>query len=175
MVMAAITPDMSYSIRGAGSSDIALITALAKRIWPASYKGILTDEQIANMLLRIYSEENLRKEIDVLGHRFWIASVTDEDIAFASGYQENDIAWVKKIYVDKSAKGLGIGRALIDVIGATYPSAREVRLLVNPNNHPAMDFYRHVGFTEIGRKPVQMGDFHFDDHIFARPIQTKGL
>ncbi len=162
------------AIRTAGENDVALIEQLARRIWPAAYVGILEPQHIENMLMRIYDHDSLRREMREEGHRFWIASLSGQDVAYASGYREDNVAWVKKVYVDPSYKKSGLGRALIQVIEDAFMPVSEVRLLVNPNNAPAMAFYSHIGFTDIGRKPVQMGDFKFVDHIFARPVIHKG-
>lgn len=173
MSMTTLRKPGSFTIRPADEEDIALIAELAHRIWPAAYQDILTGEQVTNMLMRIYSTENLRKEM-AEGHRFWIVSDNSREIAFASGYRDSDIVWIKKIYVHPENKGLGLGRMLIETIEQSFAPVREVRLLVNPNNEPAKAFYRHIGFSEIGRKPVQMGDFQFKDHIFSRLIREEG-
>jgi len=157
------------AIRQADGSDIPLIIQLARRIWPLAYAGILLPEHIDNMLERIYSPDNLRAEMES-SHRFWIAAAGGCDVAFMSGYREGDTIWLKKIYVDPACKGQGIGRALIETLENAFLPAAEIRLLVNPENAPAMAFYRHMGFQEMGRKPVQMGDYHFLDYIFARPV-----
>lgn len=160
----------SVSIRPASISDIETIRQLAHAIWPVAYDGILQPDEIANMLMRIYHPDSLRAEIEQHGHRFWIASHDGRDVAYASGYRDGDAVWVKKIYVMPSCKGLSIGRQLIETIEQAFAPVREVRLLVNPSNNPAMEFYRHIGFVEAGRKQVQMGDFIFEDYIFARPV-----
>jgi ribosomal protein S18 acetylase RimI-like enzyme len=163
----------AIAIRSAGENDIERIRALAQHIWPLAYDGILKPGEIDNMLLRIYSADNLRSEMREAGHRFWIASAQGQDVGFVSGYRDGDTAWIKKIYVNPACKGMGIGKALVSMIEKAFAPVREVRLLVNPGNMPAMDFYRHIGFAEAGRKHVQMGDFEFLDYIFARPTQDN--
>jgi len=176
--MSALAPYLAIAIRSADEKDVALIEQLARRIWPVAYVGVLEPEHIENMLMRIYDHDNLRREMREDGHRFWIASYGGKDVAYASGYREEDIVWVKKVYVDPACKQSGIGRALINTIETAFTynargPAREIRLLVNPNNAAAMGFYTHIGFSDVGRKPVQMGDFQFIDYIFARTIQNE--
>jgi GNAT superfamily N-acetyltransferase len=160
----------AMTIVPAVADDLPIVTELAARIWPAAYAGILTPEQVANMLERIYSLENLRREME-RGHRFWIAYDGDQPVAFASGYRENaDIIWLKKIYVEPAMQGRGIGRALTEVVIAAFAPARELRLLANPNNQAAHHYYAHQGFAKIGEVPVKMGDWDFVDFMFSKVL-----
>lgn len=143
------------------------VRALAHRIWPQAYAGILTKEQIENMLSKIYSLENLRAEMEA-GHRFWLAA--DADLAaFASAYTDGQTLWIKKLYVLPTRQGQGIGTSLIRTIVAAFPQASELKLLVNDKNTPAQSFYEKLGFTKAGTTPVTMGDFEFCDLIFSAP------
>lgn len=159
---------MTLAIAEAGAGDIALISELAHDIWPAAYAGILTPEQIDNMLARIYSHENLRAEMDA-GHRFWLARWDNLPCGFASSYRENtEIIWLKKIYIAPAMQGQGVGRALIRTIEQAMQPMKYLKLLVNPHNIPAQRYYSHNGFSPAGTKQVQMGDFTFQDLIFSK-------
>ena len=163
------------AITPAAADDILVVIALAHRIWPVAYAGILTPEQIANMLERIYSPENLEGEMGQ-GHRFWIAYHGESPAGFVSGYRENqDIIWIKKIYVDPAVQGSGIGKQLIQTIISAFSPAREIKLLVNPHNIPAHRYYTHQGFIKIGEKPVKMGDWDFNDFVFARHLENEKI
>ena len=165
-----IAPVLSTVIIPAGVEEIPCISALASRIWPVAYADILTPEQIDNMLERIYNPDNLLSEIGQ-GHRFWIAYNGDLPVGYVSGYRENaDIIWIKKIYVDPAMQGQGIGRQFIETVIAAFSPARELRLLVNPNNTPAHGYYTRQGFSKIGEVPVRMGDWHFNDSLFSKPL-----
>ncbi len=147
------------------------IARLAHAIWPAVYQGILMPEQIANMLEKIYSPENLQQEMRD-GHRFWIARQNGEAVGFVSGYRENErLIWVRKIYVLPDRQGQGTGRALIKTVINAFRPAKELRLLVNPHNLPAQRFYTRLGFTKIAEVPVRMGDWNFDDYLYALPLK----
>lgn len=148
---------------------LPLIRKLALRIWPNAYRDILTHEQIQNMLATIYTEENLNAEM-ASGHRFFL--IYDENVpsGFISAYTDADTIWIKKLYIDTGMQNKGLGTALINAALAELSPAARINLLVNPNNAPAQKYYEHKGFTKIGEKPVQMGDFHFTDFIYSRPI-----
>ena len=149
--------------------NLSHVTMLAHRIWPVVYADILTPEQIRNMLLLIYSRENLEKEMRD-GHQFWIAYKGIKPVGYASAYRENEIIWLKKLYVDPDSQGHRIGAKLMHTAVSPFLPAEEIRLLVNPNNTPAQRFYTHMGFTKIGEVPVQMGDWDFVDHLFSMSL-----
>ncbi len=151
------------------SRDVAIVSRLAYRIWPVSYAGILTAEQIANMLARIYGEENLRREM-ACGHRFWAAHEAGVPVGYASAHRENDVVWLKKLYVLPQLQGRGIGKMLMAAAVAAFSPAKEARLLVNRGNLSAQRFYTRAGFSFVGEMPVQMGDFRFVDLVFAKPL-----
>lgn len=149
---------------------LPLVRKLALRIWPVCYRDILTPEQIQNMLATIYTEENLTAEMQS-GHRFWIIYHEEVPSGFVSAYKDGDTIWIKKLYVDTFRQRHGLGSALMEHAIKAWQPARQASLLVNPNNTPAQNYYMHKGFTKTGEKSVQMGDFHFTDHIYSRPIK----
>src|SRR5690349_16544548 len=90
----------TLTIEPIDANGLPEVIRLAYDIWPAAYQGILTPEQIENMLTSIYTLENLRREMQD-GHRFWIATQGERAVAFASAYRENeDVIFLRKIYVD---------------------------------------------------------------------------
>lgn len=154
-------------IRALSSIDIPLIVALANRIWPVAYGAILSTEQIANILARIYTPDNLQAEM-AAGHRFWAAYDGDTALGFASGYRDGDAVWVKKLYVLPEEQGKGIGRAFVETIREAFGPARELRLLVNDLNTAAQAAYERFGFRRAAAIPVRMGDFDFTDCLYIK-------
>ena len=149
--------------------NLAHVIMLAHRIWPVSYQNILTNEQINNMLLLIYSRENLEKEMQQ-GHEFWLAYEGEKPVAYASTYKDGDAIWIKKLYVEPSMQGNGIGVKLMHSAIKPFLPANELRLLANPNNTTAHAFYEHLGFSKIDEVPVKMGDFEFTDYLFSMQL-----
>ncbi len=149
------------------SHDIPLIMDLAHRTWPVSYVGVLTPEQIANMLANIYSAENLQNEM-TQGHQFFAALTPQGALGFASSYREKDITWLRKLYILPEHQGRGFGQALMATALNAFGPVAYHRLLVNRNNLAAQRFYMGLGFTNIDEVDVQMGNFHFRDFVFSR-------
>jgi ribosomal protein S18 acetylase RimI-like enzyme len=153
----------------ATKDHLSHIIMLAHRIWPVSYKDILTQKQIDNLLLRIYSQENLQDEMKQ-GHNFWIAYQGDRPAGYVSVFKEGNIVWLKKLYVDVAARGNRIGVQLLYAAVSAMLPAMEIQTLVNKNNLPAQGFYAHLGFSKIGEQAVRMGDYDFVDFVYAIPL-----
>lgn len=156
-------------IRPATREDAPIVSELAHRIWPVCFAGIIRPEHIENMLQRIYSIDNLHREM-AEGHQFWLASRSGEPLGYASAYKKDDTIWLKKLYVLPALQRQGIGAALTTAATNWFLPARELKLLVNRDNLTAQRFYEHKGFTQAGEVPVQMGDNWFVDFIFSKPI-----
>lgn len=163
------TKPPALSILTAAENDVAIIQSLAQRIWPVCFAGILTPEQIANMLERIYAPESLRAQMQA-GHRFFLAYHDAEAVGYASAYKEDGHIWLKKLYVLPSLRGQGIGTALSNAAIATFQPANDVRLLVNRGNIAACRYYERAGFTRIDEIPVMMGDFPFIDYLYSKTL-----
>ena len=86
-----------------------------------------------------------------------------------SAYRDAGRVWIKKIYVLDSARGLGLGKALIETAHGHFGSELPVALYVNDGNEGAIGFYRSQGFEIEATVPVHMGPFDFTDHVMVRP------
>lgn len=168
MTLTAAT-DTLPTIIPAGKKEMPHIIMLAHRIWPEAYKDILTPQQIRNMLERIYNYEALQKEVDA-GHQFHVAYLGHVPVGYSSAYLDDDIIWLKKLYVDPAYQKKRLGVRLMHAAVNPLLPAAEIRLLANAKNIAAHNFYTHTGFSKIGETQVQMGDFTFTDFIFAMPL-----
>ncbi len=67
--------------------------------------------------------------------------------------------WIAFCYVAPEHRGKGVGRALIERAAGHYRALcrRTLRLTVAPGN-PAVDFYKHLGFTAVGTEPGAVED-----------------
>jgi ribosomal protein S18 acetylase RimI-like enzyme len=156
-------------IRALAESEFAIVIALARAVWPVAFAGILTPDQIANVVGHIYTPDNLAREW-AAGHRFWAAFEGGEALGFAAGYRDGEAAWVKKLYILPKAQGQGIGRALIATIAAHFSPVRELKLLVNDGNVAAQAAYERLGFVRAATLPVHMGDHDFIDYLYIKPL-----
>ena len=56
--------------------------------------------------------------------------------------------WIEDLYLREAARGLGLGRRVLDVIIARYPNAI-FRLEVEEDNQRALKLYEKFGFTVL--------------------------
>lgn len=74
-------------------------------------------------------------------------------------------AWVWNLMLDKSARGIGLGRRLVEhsIEWARYRKLRAVMLETQTNNVPACRFYERMGFQLVG-----INDAHYSNHDYDR-------
>jgi RimJ/RimL family protein N-acetyltransferase len=78
------------------------------------------------------------------------------------------------MYVTPSARGRGVGRALLLEalsFARSVPGIRQVNLCVNASNERAIRVYESVGFKSFGREPGAMllnGELHDEVHMYLR-------
>ena len=89
--------DNMFTIRKATVSDCNLINKMAQNVFPATYKEILSSEQLNYMMDWMYSPENIRKQIEEEGHVYFIAYEGCEPCGYVSVQpQENNVFHYKK-------------------------------------------------------------------------------
>jgi ribosomal protein S18 acetylase RimI-like enzyme len=66
-----------------------------------------------------------------------------------------DDCWLEDLYVDESARGTGLGRALVNAAfdRARQRGCRRIELDVNESNTAALAFYEQLGFTTEPKPP----------------------
>jgi ribosomal protein S18 acetylase RimI-like enzyme len=146
-------------------ADGPLIHRLAEEAFPATYREILTPEQIAYMMEWMYSLDSLERQMTVEGHRYYIAYADGMAVGYVSIQQEEaDLFHLQKIYVLPSWQGRGVGTRLFAharaVIRAMHPGPCRLELNVNRYNS-ARDFYERQGM-----RIVRIGDFDIGGGYF---------
>lgn len=160
------------SITKVTEDAIPLIRELTYQVWPQTYRGILSDEQVAYMLDLMYSEDSLRSQM-AEGSQFIIVYDHAEPVGFAS-YQRltPDTYKLHKIYILPSQQGKGTGRFLVSYIlnEIKKEGGTSLHLQVNRNNK-AKQFYERLGFTQIEQIKLDIGKGYFmDDYIMEKKV-----
>jgi RsiW-degrading membrane proteinase PrsW (M82 family)/ribosomal protein S18 acetylase RimI-like enzyme len=162
----------TLSLRKASDTDVLLIRELSLQVWPQTYAGILTAEQIQYMLHEMYSEAALHKQMKD-NHHFFIVYNAGIPIGFAS-YSETEphIFKLHKIYILPLQQGRGTGRFVIAQLieKIKEEGATALRLNVNRNN-PALTFYQKLGFVPIREEDIDIGSGYFmNDYVMEKKI-----
>jgi diamine N-acetyltransferase len=151
--------------------DTKLLQELAHKIWWESYKGILSDEQIAFMLEDIYSEASIRRQMED-GAVFIIIREEVELSGFASyGLKDSGILRIHKLYFFKTAQGKGLGKMVLTHIESAAQShnVNTIELNVNRNN-PAYYFYLKQGFTVMEEVDIPYYRFVLNDYVMQKAL-----
>lgn len=152
--------------RSAEAVDAPAIRAVAIEAWWATYAHRLADETIERFLAAAYREERIAVRIE--RHEVWVAGLAgvagwDSGVAaFAEVAAHDDHLQLTAMYTRPSARGSGLGSALLAAIVAAHPGdqlAADVLL----DNELAEPFYAARGFVpgelltdEIAGQPVRL-------------------
>lgn len=162
------------TISKAGEKEIPLIQQIAQLTWPLAYGEILSPEQLAYMLERIYSPEPLADQIRGGLHQFVIAyDAGGRPVAFADyGNILPRTYKLHKIYALPDQQGKGLGKMLIAYVSAEIKKLGATHLRLNVNRHnPAKQFYEHLGFSVLYEADIDIGNgFFMNDYIMEKKV-----
>jgi diamine N-acetyltransferase len=162
-------------IRTIDEEDLWLVCELASRIFPVTYRDIVSAAQIRYMLDLIYSPESLIEQLDA-GQMFFILYFEGEPAGFTSytHLEEEGLFKLNKIYLDFPLHGMGLGKfQLSDIISRVKESGGKA-LQLNVNRHnPAREFYEKLGFTVINEVLIDIGNGYFmDDFVMQLELEA---
>lgn len=163
-------------IRKATTEDIKLINELAWIAFPATYREILSKEQIDYMMDWMYSPENLMKQMTEEGHVYYIAYSDDKATGYVSIQKEGDnLFHLQKIYVLPEYQKEHIGKQLffkaMEAVREINCGPCTMELNVNRNN-PALGFYEHMGMRKVNEGDFHIGNgYYMNDYIMSIDIK----
>jgi len=166
---------MTIEVRRAGVGDIETLRELARAIWFEHYPSIISRSQIHYMLERGYAADVVAAEI-ARGVEWRLASVDGRACGFAAWEAFGDRVKLHKLYVQRSVRVGGVGRALVAATAADAGErgARLVYLAVNKRNRIAIRAYVRMGFAFHRAMRIDIGHgFVMDDYEMARPVQAS--
>lgn len=149
--------------------------AVAEKAWPPTYRGILSDAQIAYMLERMYGPGAIR-EAAAAGTPYWLVRADGADAGVCSvdlRPAADGSAELHKLYTLPAYWGRGIGGWLLSELSrrAKEAGATSVWLRVNKNNVRAQKAYRAAGFANVRAVCTDIGEgFVMDDFVFLRRV-----
>lgn len=164
-----------FTIRRATIADCELINKLANEVFPATYKEILSPEQLDYMMGWMYAPENIRKQMEEEDHVYFIAYEECEPTGYVSVQQQDEnVFHLQKIYVLPRFQGAGLGSKLFDqavkYIKEVHPSPCLMELNVNRNNK-ALRFYERKGMKKVREGDFPIGNgYYMNDYIMGLEI-----
>ena len=163
-----------FEIRKATKDDCPQIRQLAEQIFPATYKEIISQEQIDFMMDWMYSISNLNKQMDG-GHIYFLAYRETAPVGYVSvEQQDKDLFHLQKIYVLGSEQGTGCGKFLfteaVKYIKTVHPAPCTMELNVNRENR-SIRFYEHMGMHKARQGDFSIGNGYFmNDYIMSMEL-----
>ena len=165
-----------FTIKKATTNDIQLINEMAQIVFPATYREILSKEQLDYMMDWMYSPKNLRKQMEEEGHIYYIAYKDGEAAGYVSIQPlEKDLFELQKIYVLPYYQKYHLGRQLFEqavkAIRELHPEPCLMELRVNRHN-PALGFYEHMGMKKLREDDCHIGNgYYMNDYIMGLDIR----
>lgn len=168
-------------IQKANIENIEDIQQIAKRSWPIAFADILPPQQIEYMMEMMYSTAALKRQIEELNHKFYIATVDNKKVGYISVEHNCDggsRTKIHKLYLLPEYQKMGVGYAMY------LCAARETKkqgnktlcLNVNKYNHRAIDFYKRAGFELMKEEVIDIGNgYVMDDYVFEIDIEKSKL
>lgn len=160
------------SIRKATTDDCALIHEMATIVFPATYREILSEEQLSYMLEWMYAPSHIHTQMTEEGHVYFIAYKAGEPCGYISiEQQDKDLFHLQKIYVLPAFQGLHIGaylfNAAIAYMKEVHPLPCRMELNVNRQNN-AVRFYQRMGMHIVRQGDFPIGNgYYMNDYIMA--------
>lgn len=157
-------------------ADFKSIQHIAHTTWPITYGEILTNEQLDYMLAAFYSIETLTENYFKKQHHFILAVEEDNLLGFASfehQYLGEQVTRLHKLYLLPEAQGKGVGKKLVDRVEEEAKKMQSILVSLNVNKYnKAYFFYEKIGFQNIGKELIPIGDGYFmDDFIMEKKLQ----
>lgn len=149
--------------------DIPVIQKIAHKTWHNTYKDLLSPQQLAYMLEKIYSTQALLQVMDDGSQTFLLLSDEKGPQGFASyGIRPEKKAIYKlhKLYVMPENHGKGYGKSLIEAVTDKIKPLGASFLDLNvKKDNPAKSFYERVGFRVIAEEDIPFGPFWLHDYV----------
>ncbi len=130
-------------------TDVPVVHALIQRTIGACYRGVYSDGAVS-FFERYHQEESIERDLRN-GHCL-VASCDDRIVGVGALVRGT----VKRVFVEPSAQGKGIGRRLMEELHsvARAKGLRELRL---DSSLVAVGFYRGLGYVTVSEAIIDLG------------------
>ena len=156
---------------------LQIVRDIAAEIWPETFAGILSQEQISYMMKMMYAPEVMEKEL-AAGFHFEIIKIDNQPVGYFSwsSYILPHTAKLHKLYLLQKYHCMGIGSMMIRQVEMRAVSAgfSRLRLNVNKYNERAKKSYIRNNFSTIEAVQIDIGNgFIMDDFVMEKTISSS--
>jgi GNAT superfamily N-acetyltransferase len=148
-------------------AQIVTVAQLASEIWPEHYLSIIGQAQVDYMLAHFQSIAAIAEQISA-GYQYFLLTRGQRNVGYAAVRIEPDTRsmFVSKLYLLRSVRGQGLGRAGMNQLArlATTQGLNKLWLTVNKHN-PARLAYQRMGFVTVAEVVTDIGGgYVMDDY-----------
>lgn len=161
-----------YFEQVSSESQLALVEEMAAVIWQEHYTPIIGSDQVFYMLDKFQSVRAMREQLGQ-GYEYYVIRKENQRVGYLSFVKRADALFLSKIYVLKSFRRQGIGRAAMDFVekSAIERNCSKVSLTVNKNNRNSIKAYEKAGYRNIESIVMDIGEgYVMDDYKFEKDI-----
>lgn len=157
--------------------QISDVVNLAREIWTEHYVPIIGQEQVEYMLGKFQSGSAIAAQL-ADGYEYYTVSRDGEAVGYMAIVPDEGAgnAMISKIYVRKSARGPGFGRAMLEFAEDLCRERRfrTLWLTVNKNNSLSLAWYMRAGFKNVGSTVQDIGGgFVMDDYRMEKTVGER--
>lgn len=159
-------------IEEASVKDLEIIHQLANEIWWPTYKNVVSDDQIAFMLDKMYSTTSLKNQMEE-GNVFLLLYVNGKTKGFAcfSKTTVDQIYKLQKLYLQPDQQGKGTGKLLLSSVEEKVKKLGATTLILNVNRgNKAQFFYQKVGYQIIEEVNIPYFQFVLNDYVMSKTL-----
>jgi ribosomal protein S18 acetylase RimI-like enzyme len=156
----------------ADQSHIDKISELAHAIWNDHYVPIIGQEQVDYMLAEMYNKENLKLQLEVNKHQFYMIHKDQVCVGFMSVSSNNQADYfLHKFYIHHHESSNGIGTECLNIL-IELLKPKKLTLTVNRQNYKSINFYFKNGFVIDRVEDFDIGNgFVMNDFVMVRNIK----
>ena len=145
--------------------DAPVIAATRQIVWDQTYRGIYPDETIDNYNLEFYTCRD-RQRMEEPDQHYYLFMDQNRCVGYFSfgpyhyGVYKDFQVCLNNLYILEAYKGMGLGKQAFAILREYCHNHGIGKFFCgcNANNHPAIGFYRHMGFrTERRTETDQQG------------------
>jgi ribosomal protein S18 acetylase RimI-like enzyme len=170
------------TIRRAGSADAAALAELGALTFVETFAHLYRPQDLQAFLAEAHTVDYVAKDLADPRKAMWVVEHGGQPVGYALAgpcdLPHDDVTEacgeLKRFYMRRDAQGGGVGRRLFDEIMAWLQAAgpRDVWIGVWSENHSALRFYRHNGFTKVGEYGFRVGEQLDHEFILKKPAAS---
>lgn len=160
-------------VSAATPDRIAVVAALADKVWNEHYTGLLAPAQIAYMVDKFQSAGAIARQIAQEGYRYFLLELDGRAAGYTAVQAAEGRLFLSKLYIERDARGQGAAsQALAFLEGlCRRERLRAIWLTVNKGNASSIAVYKHWGFETVDTQVADIGGgFVMDDYIMERAV-----